>query len=167
MAYYDTLAIRLPTLAPAWERYSFNEMTNVIAYDGARVHAVRTPKDSTASVFDTVFARPVFAFVQVEPILGSMPLAIGFETILPLYSENDRALEMDTISVVGTGRSAANGHRTWTVRFADPVVVAKYDVDDVTRETIGYTVTNRRSGSSMRRVSASAANAGRTSSDGH
>jgi hypothetical protein len=51
-------------------------------------------------------------------LVRSLPYRVGYTAILPLYSEGDDAIEMASVAVIGTGADR------WTVRFADPAIIA-------------------------------------------
>ena len=143
----DTLVMHRDGLAPMWERlrYPQQRYAKEIDYGGASLHQVNHLGDSTRS-FERRFALPVFAFSEIDLVIRSLPYASGYRTILPLYSEGDDSLEMDTVAVVGHA-----GH-AWTVRFADPAIVATYVVDSTSRRVTQYDVTSRRNGAHARRV---------------
>jgi hypothetical protein len=68
----------------------------------------------------------------------------GYQRILPLYAEvaeGSDALEMDTVRVESR---AADGH--WTLRFADPDIIATYGIDERTRRIVRHEYTLRRDG---------------------
>jgi len=143
----DTLVMHRDGLAPVWERlrYPQRRYAKEIEYGGASLHQLNRLGDSTKS-FEKRFALPVFAFSEVDLVVRSLPYASGYRTILPLYSEGDDSLEMDTIAVVG------NAGHAWTVRFADPAIVATYVIDSASRRITQYDVMSRQNGSRARRV---------------
>lgn len=81
-------------------------------------------------------------------VLRSLPLRDGYEAILPLYSEGSDTVKMDSVTVVN--HDAAAG--VWTLRFADPAIVATYDIDERTRKIVGRRQTARKSGVQYRFV---------------
>lgn len=86
----------------------------------------------------------VFTFQELEDLLRSLPLREGYERILPLFSEGDDSTEMDTVRVMGrTGRK-------WTLRFADPAIVATYEVDERTRRVVRHEFVMRKTGERWR-----------------
>jgi hypothetical protein len=143
----DTLVMHRDGLAPVWERlrYPQQRYAKEIEYGDASLHQVNRLGDSTQS-FQKRFTLPVFAFSEVDLVVRSLPYASGYRTILPLYSEGDDSLEMDTVAVVGRA-----GHG-WTVRFADPAIVATYVIDSTLRRVTQYDVMSRRNGAHARRV---------------
>jgi hypothetical protein len=143
----DTLVMHRDGLAPVWERlrYRRQRYAKEIEYGDASLHQVNHLGDSTRS-FEKRFSLPVFAFSEVDLVVRSLPYASGYHTILPLYSEGDDSLEIDTVAVVGRA-----GHG-WTVRFADPAIVATYVIDSTSRRVTQYDVTSRRNGARARRV---------------
>jgi hypothetical protein len=139
-ASYDTLMVRVAGLAPRWERLRFGPRTIRVEYDGARVTRWEQVGDSAARISTTEFPTPVFAFNQAHTLVRSIPLRVGYTAVLPLFAATTAELEHDTITVTG---APAAGRRGWTVRFADPVIVATYTLDAATREILGYRVAQR------------------------
>jgi hypothetical protein len=92
---------------------------------------------------------PVFNFQELDDLLRSLPLREGYERILPLYSEGDDSLEMDTVRIMS--RDAAG---RWTLRFADPAIVATYEVDERTRRIVRHEYVLRKTGALMRYLAA-------------
>jgi hypothetical protein len=66
--------------------------------------------------------------------------------ILPLYSEGTDVLEMDTLQVLKRDRS-----NVWTLRFADPAIIAMIGIDETTREEMSYSRVIRSDGSVLRK----------------
>jgi hypothetical protein len=101
--------------------------------------------DSTATV-ERRYDAPVFAFSEIEMLVRSLPYRPGYTAILPLYSEGDDAIEMDSVAVVD-----ARPNR-WTVRFADPAIIAVYGIDAGTRRIVSYEVTSRKTRGKTRTI---------------
>jgi hypothetical protein len=120
------------------------------AYDGARVTGRMQRADSSWDAYDQTFPVPVFAFNEVELLVRSLRYERGLQVVAPLFSEVDRALEYDTLTVVGRGAPAGGRDSTWVVRFADPAIVSVYSVDAGRREIVGTEVTQRRGGAVLR-----------------
>lgn len=78
--------------------------------------------------------------------MRSLPYRLGYTAILPLYSEGDDAIEMDSVAVVD-----ARPDR-WTIRFADPAIVATYGIDAATRRIVSYDVTGRKTHGKARKI---------------
>jgi hypothetical protein len=110
-------------------------------YDGPRVTRIHTTPDSGTRRFEHTYDGPVFTFAELRDLVRSLPLRAGYERILPLYSEGTDTLEMDTVRVV---TRAAHGQ--WTLRFADPDIVATFGVDARTRRMVRFEYTVRRDG---------------------
>jgi hypothetical protein len=77
-----------------------------ITYDGARVRRTDRQGDSVVRQVDHTYGVRVFPFAVLDQIVRAVPLREGYRAILPLYSEGDDALEMDTIQVVGATLAA-------------------------------------------------------------
>ncbi|HET9983981.1 MAG TPA: hypothetical protein VFQ38_10355 [Longimicrobiales bacterium] len=138
--FYDTLEVRVNGLAPRWEHLRLGARRIRIEYDGTRVHRWDQTGDSVPRTATVDFPTPVFAFNQVHMLVRSVPLRVGYTTVLPLYSEGTAELEHDTITVIAAPGPDARG---WTVRFADPAIVSTYTLDATTREIVGYRVLQR------------------------
>ena len=145
--FVDTLLMQRDGLLPLSERirYPQRRWAKQIEFHGTILHQVNHFGDSTHSI-DRQFSRPVFAFSEVDLVIRSLPFAAGYRAILPLYSEGDDSLEMDTVAV-----TRAPG-RAWTVRFADPAIIATYVIDSTTRRITQYDVTSRLNGVRARRA---------------
>jgi len=77
----------------------------------------------------------MFHFEGLDAVIRSIPLRADYHTIVRLYSEGDNAIEKDTIKV--EGRDARG---VWSVRFADPVIIAHYGIDGETRRIVHYDI---------------------------
>jgi hypothetical protein len=132
--FVDSSVVKRHGLAPVWEASRFGSKIQRWTYDGPRVN-------------QHTYDGPVFNFQELDDLLRSLPLREGYERILPLYSEGDDSLEMDTVRIVRrdpTGR--------WTLRFADPAIVATYEIDEETRRIVRHEHVSRRSGATLRFV---------------
>ena len=105
-----------------------------IQYFGDSVHSIRYVGDSIVKVTARRYAHAPFPFNQLELVLARLPLRTGYQTALPLYSEGDDSVEVDTVTVLGLTRDAPP---RWRVRFVDPVVSVMYLVDSATRRPVG------------------------------
>jgi hypothetical protein len=112
--YYDSLVVRRTDLQPIREhmRYVQRRLDKRFEYEGGAVHQTNSIADSATS-FGRKYNMPVFAFSEIELLVRSLPYRPGFTSILPLYSEGDDAIEMDSISVVSAGPER------WTIRCHD------------------------------------------------
>ena len=144
--YYDSLVVRRTDLRPIREhmRYVQRRLDKRFEYEGGTVHQTNSIADSATS-FDRKYDLPVFAFSEVELLVRSLPYRAGFTSIVPLYSEGDDAIEMDSISVVSAGPEQ------WTIRFADPAIIATYGLDVATRRILSYDVVSRKTGGRARK----------------
>jgi hypothetical protein len=149
--YFDTALVRRDGLVPVWEHMHRGNDSVFFTYDGPRVRFTRTRPDSLPASADTTYQVPVFNFDELDLVVRSLPFTVEYEAILPLYSEGDYDLEMDTVRVVKSERTKS-GALTWTVRFADPVIVGTYVIDDRSRRILAYSVSNKQSGKTYRRI---------------
>lgn len=145
--YYDSLVVHRADLRPVRERFAYlqRKLDKRFDYDGGTVHQTNTAGDLVKS-FDRRYDVPVFAFSEIELLVRSLPYRPGYTAILPLYSEGDDAIEMDSVAVVD-----ARPDR-WTIRFADPAIVAIYGIDAATRRIVSYDVTGRKTKGKARKV---------------
>lgn len=165
----DSLVVDARGLAPRTEQLRVQtgsapgarSTTVAIRYAGRRVTGTVQHGDSVPVPFDSTYAAAPFAFNEVEALLRSVPLRSGFQVVVPLFSELDRAVEHDTITVLGPAPddSTAGGpaeRRAWRVRFADPVIVMTARVDAGTRTLADREIVQRRSGIRFRYVATAA-----------
>jgi len=132
--FIDSALVKRHGLAPVWETSQFGGKAARWTYDGPRVN-------------QHTYDGPVFNFQELDDLLRSLPLRESYERILPLYSEGDDSLEMDTVRVMGRD---AGGR--WTLRFADPAIVATYGIDEKTRRIVRHEYVMRKTGSLIRYV---------------
>jgi hypothetical protein len=145
--FVDTMSMTRAGLRPIAERMHFGKTVKIIRYDGDKLHETVQVGDSVPRAFDRHFAMSVFGFAQLDLVVQSLPLHPGFHAILPLYSEGDDSLELDTATVVKLAQSdSATASPTWTVRFADPAIVSTYVIDTLSRRITSYDVHARKSG---------------------
>jgi len=133
--FFDSALVKRHGLAPVWETSQFGSRHEHWSYDGARVTSTRE------KTVQHVYSGPVFNFQELDDLLRSLPLREGYERILPLYSEGDDSLEMDTVRIT-RGDHAGR----WTERFADPAIVATYEVDERTRRIVRHEYVLRKTG---------------------
>jgi hypothetical protein len=122
--FVDSSLVKRHGLAPVWEVSQFDGKVKRWTYKG-----------------------DVFNFQELDDLLRSLPFREGYERILPLFSEGDDSLEMDTVRVMTRD---AGGR--WTLRFADPAIVATYEIDERTRRIVRHEHVSRRSGATLRFV---------------
>jgi hypothetical protein len=130
--FIDSSLVKRHGLAPVWETAQFGGKAERWTYDGPRVNR-------------HTYDGPVFNFQELDDLLRSLPLRVGYERILPLYSEGTDSLEMDTVRIMS--RDAAG---RWTLRFADPAIVATYGIDEKTRRIVRHEYVLRKTGALMR-----------------
>jgi hypothetical protein len=137
--FIDSMLVYRDGLAPISERVWSGARSTRYDYDGAHV---RITGDSTP-VKEHGYPTAVFAFQQLDGVIRSLPLRAGYEALLPLYSEGDDSVEVDSVRVE---RRESNG--VWTIRFADPAIVATVGVDEKSRAQVAYSHTFRQAGPS-------------------
>ena len=148
----DTLVYDGGSLAPRRERLRVADQQITLRYHGATVERMVQRGDSVEPFHATTFAHPMFGFNQRDLLLGVVRLQPGDTIILPLYSEIDGALELDTISLVQP-EAAGDPRPEVTIRFADPAIVAVVTVDTLTGGVVRESIQNRkRPGRSLRRA---------------
>jgi hypothetical protein len=140
----DTLIVDQRSLAPRDEALSASGSRYRYHFDGGRVTGTVTRADSARQVFDHDFGEPVFAFNEVEVLVRSLRFRQGLRVIAPLFSEIDRALERDTLTVLKL-QTMPDGSGRWIVRFADPAVTTRYVVDAGSRNIVDAVTTQRAS----------------------
>lgn len=139
--YYDSIFVRRADLTPVREHLAYlqRHIDKRFEFGGTSIHQTNVIGDSTRT-FDTEYTLPVYAFSEVELIIRSLPFHSYYSAVIPLYSEGDDKLEMDSVYVVNDRPPG----RRWTVRFSDPAIVAVYGIDASTRRILSYYVTSRK-----------------------
>jgi len=140
----DSLVVDRRTFAPRAEAFVSPGLTFHYRYDGVTVTGSIQHGDSTPRPIVRDFDGPVFGFNEVEPLARSLLFIAGTAAIVPLFSEADAALELDTLTVLTDTLVA--GRPAWIVRFADPVITQRYVVDAASRRTLRLTTSQRKSG---------------------
>ena len=122
-------------------------------YDRNHVAGTVQPHDSAQRAYDQSFPSNVFAFNEMELLVRSLPFKQGFSVVVPLFSEVDRDLEMDTLTVLGPDTSS--GAR-WTRggRCDSPIrsIVKRYVIDRTSRAMLSLETVPRRGDVRMRYV---------------
>jgi hypothetical protein len=148
----DSLVITRRGLVPLTEHLEFRG-TFDYRYDKNHVAGTVQPHDSAQRAYDQSFPSNVFAFNEVDLLARSLPFRQGLSVVVPLFSEVDRDLERDTLTVLGPDTSSARrGGDAWVVRFADPVIVNRYVIDRTSREIITSETLPKKSDLRMRYV---------------
>jgi hypothetical protein len=145
--YLDSAVVMQSGLAPVWETARRGGGVTRWDYSGKTVRLTLTSPDSGTRTREHTYDVPVFNFQELDVLIRSLPMREGYEAILPLYSEGSEQLEMDSVRVLTRG-----GDGVWSVRFADPAIVATYGIDGTTREIVRHEVLMRKSGAHMRKV---------------
>jgi hypothetical protein len=146
-AFVDSAVVDRLTLAPRWEVMHSGSTRTRFDYAGPRVTLVRQHADSAPVRAEHMYAMPVFHFNELDLLIRSLPLRVGYHAILPLYSEGSDALEIDTADVI---RRDSTGK--WEIRFADPAIIATYRIDERERLEVAFDRMLRTNHSWMRRV---------------
>ncbi len=146
--FVDSALMLLSGLTPVREVSYIRPGTHVTRWEYAGVHVSGTfVTDSGTRKTQHTFDVPVFHFQELDLLIQSLPLTVGYERILPLYSEGTDVLEMDSVRV-----EARESSGVWRVRFADQAIISTYRIDGKTREIVGFDVVSRANGSRQRRV---------------
>ena len=143
--FVDSMLVYRDGLAPVSEIVRSGPRVVRYDYDGPRVRITSATGDSSPVVKDHRYNAPVFSFQQLDAVIRSLPLRSGYAALLPLYSEGDDSVEVDTVRVE---RRAATG--VWSIRFADPAIVATVGVDEKSRTQVAYSHTFRQDGPSWK-----------------
>jgi hypothetical protein len=151
----DSVFVDRRALSPISEELSFRGVMRSFQYAGRHVTGLIQYPDSAPQHYDHTFPEPVFAFNEVELLVRSLDYRAGLTFVVPLFSEVDRAVEYDTLTVIGPARDSR--HKLWTVRFGDPVITTVYLVDSETRVIADAQTRNRKSGSVFHYTSDSSA----------
>lgn len=138
----DTMVYDQASLAPSRERLRVGGALIDLRYRGATVERRVQRGDSVQPWHTVTYDRPVFGFNQRELLLRVVRLQPADTLILPLYSEIDAALELDSISLITP--SAGLAPSQIQVRFADPAIVATVTIDTLTRRILTDETRNRR-----------------------
>lgn len=154
----DTLVVRQRDLEPEWETLRTPSGARHLVYGQMQVRIDAGLTDSVPITRTRSTAQHAFAFNEMEMVMRSLPLRDGYRAVVPLFSEIDEQVEIDTISVVARA-DARDGAKAsaWTVRFADPAIVSTYEIDAATRQILSHAVTQKKSGRKMRYVPDAAA----------
>jgi len=128
-------------LAPIWETTHSGTALTRYRYDGTRVEVTLAAGDSVLSRKEHQYPFPVFNFEELDVLLRALPLKAGYAALLPLYSEGDDSMEVDTVRV-----EARDGRGVWQLRFADPAVVATVGIIDSSRRQVAYSHAFRKDG---------------------
>jgi hypothetical protein len=148
----DSLVITRRGLVPVTEHLDFRGSFNY-RYDKNHVAGTVQPHDSAQRAYDQSFPSNVFAFNEMDLLVRSLPFKQGLSVVAPLFSEVDRDLEMDTLTVLGPDTSGAgHGGNGWMVRFADPAIVARFVIDRTSRAIMSSEIFPRKTEMRMRYV---------------
>lgn len=153
--FIDSALVKRRGLAPISERAVVGAQVLNFAYDGPKVTVTRTTPDSGTRRIEHTYSMPVFCFQELDDVLRSLPLRDGYEVLLPLYSEGSDTLEVDTARVVSRDPDGR-----WTIRFADPAIVATYHVDGRSRRIASREQVLRRNGVQYRFIEVPLAQSG-------
>lgn len=147
----DSLTVIRASLAPRHETLRMSNRAIDLQYTASSVDIVTRWDSGGTLEHKKPLTTPAFAFNEREQVIRSLPFAAGYRAIIPLFSEIDEHVELDSVAVVGRGQTTA-GAPVWRVRFADPAIVVTYDIDTTTRQAVTESVFQRQSGRVMRYV---------------
>ncbi|HEY9425601.1 MAG TPA: hypothetical protein VIR34_00495 [Gemmatimonadaceae bacterium] len=145
----DSVLVLRHTLAPVWEHSHQPTKTMLLSFTDSAVIGEWAPADSTMRSVHHPVPRPVFNATAQGLLIGSLPLAEGYRTLIPIYSFELGGMELDTLSVVGTARvkMRSGGERdVWKLAFADPFITATFWVDRETRRVLLQDIVSRKTG---------------------
>lgn len=145
----DSVLILRRTLAPVWEHSHQPSKTMLLTFSDSAVTGEWAPADSVMRGVHHPIPRPVFNATAQELLVESLPLADGYRTLVPIYSFELGGMELDTLSVVGTGlvKLRDGGERdAWKIAFADPFITATIWVDRKMRRVLLQEVVARKTG---------------------
>lgn len=145
----DSVLMYRHTLAPVWEHSHQPTKTMLLSFTDSAVSGEWAPADSAMRSVHHSIPRPVFNATAQALLISSLPLADGYETLIPIYSFELGGMELDTLSVVGTGRVELRdgGEReAWKLAFADPFITATFWVDRETRQVLLQDIVSRKTG---------------------
>ena len=145
----DSVLMFRHTLAPVWEHSHQPTKTMLLAFTDSAVTGEWAPSDSTMRSVHHPVQRPVFNATAQGLLISSLPLADGYQTLIPIYSFELGGMELDTLSVIGTARVKlrAGGERdAWKIAFADPFITATFWVDRETKRVLLQDIVSRKTG---------------------
>lgn len=149
----DSVLMFRRTLAPVWERSHQPTKVMSLLFSDSAVTGEWAPVDSTLRSVHHPIPRPVFDATAQSLLLGSLPLAEGYRTLIPIYSFERGGMELDTLRVVGSGRvkTRTGGERhAWKVAFADPFITSTIWVDRQTKRVLLQDMVIRKTGMILR-----------------
>ncbi len=121
------------TLAPVWEVSEGPTRVERYTFSGTLVEVTTTITDSAPQTQEIRHPVSFFTFQELDLLVRALPLRPGYAALLPLFSEGDDSIEVDTVEV-----QQADSAGRWSIRFADPAVTATYVVDGHTRAFVSY-----------------------------
>lgn len=145
--FLDTALVLRDGLVPVWEIHHQGTRRTRFDYSGSHVTVEVTAPDSVRRRVEHLYTVPSFHFNELDELISSIPLHSGYHAIVPLYSEGDGALEMDTVEVEGQDSTG-----TWNVRFADKVIIGHYGIDAATRTILRHDAERHTGGVRVRYV---------------
>jgi hypothetical protein len=148
----DSTLCLAASLAPVSERSHQPTKTMSLNFDGAHVTGTVAPHDSAPHAVDMHTGVPVFNSTDTDLIVASLPLAAGYQAILPFFTYELGGIERDTVTVLRAEKVAMpDGERlAWVAQVGDPFVRITYWVDSATREILQSEIVRRRDGIVMR-----------------
>ena len=120
----DTSIAHRATLVPITHRGHSAARVLSLDYDGRRVTGTLAPRDSAPHPIERTTDAPTFDAAMLDLVLGSLPLAPGYETRLPLYVEEQGGLTW--VGVTVEGETSADGVAAWSVLVSMPPRTVRY-----------------------------------------
>ena len=148
----DTLVALIDGLVPVQEVLHTADAVYQFEYDGAHVAISTQRRDSAAQHTVRELATPAFPFNQGEMVMRALPLEVGYHVLLPLFSEIDQVVEVDTVTVESGPSGAPQAGDHWLVRFADGAEIRTYEIEAASRRIVSVNVVYRRNGRRSRLV---------------
>lgn len=123
---YDTTTLRLPSLAPVahksrpapggpWRSLD-------VTYGDGTIAGTVAPPDSAARSFEVAVREPVFDPGVMNVLFAVLPLEVGYEARIPVFSHEAREVEHHGIRVTGEGERPFRGDtvEVWEVEMVLP-----------------------------------------------
>jgi hypothetical protein len=114
----DTSIAAERTLEPVSHRSHAVPRMLSLDYAGATVTGTYQPTDSAGRDIQRTTEVPTFDAAMLDVVLGSLPLATGYTTRLPMYIEEQGGLVWFEVNVAG--QTTVGGVQAWDVRIAVP-----------------------------------------------
>ena len=131
----DTSIARQRTLEPVRHRSHAVPRTLSLDYEGRHVTGSHVPTEGPAREIDRTTEVPTFDAAMLDLVLGSLPLATGYTTRLPLYIEEQEGLAWFEVEVVG--ETEVGSEAAWQVQVTAPTLTMVYRIGRTGRQFLG------------------------------